>query len=77
MTYYLRTVGKQADLVRFPLQSAIGPVEPSPPDPRDKRPIEIERINDNDQMLPFKDEPIGDQEPLSPPQPQREDRALF
>jgi len=73
MTYYLRTVGKQADLVRFPLQSA---AEPTAPDPRDKRPIEIERINDDDQMLPAKDESTGDEKPRTPPPPLH-DQTIF
>lgn len=76
MTYHLRSIGRQANLLRFPLQSATDPTEPTVPDPRDKRPVEIERIHDDDQMLPADEEPAGDKKPGIPPPPLH-DHSIF
>lgn len=76
MTHNLRSIGRQADLLRFPLFSATDPAEPTTPDPRDKRPVEIERIREDDQPLPANDEPIGDENPRPPP-PAQNDQSIF
>ncbi|PWE13485.1 hypothetical protein [Alcaligenes faecalis] len=76
MTHYLRSIGRKVNLLRFPLLSAADPAEPTLPDPRDKRPVEIERIHEDDQTLPANDEPIGDKKPRSPP-PAQNDQSIF
>lgn len=76
MTHYLRSVGRQADLLRFPLRSAADPDEPTLPDPRDKRPVEIERIREDYLTPPATDEPIGDKKPRLPP-PVQNDQSIF
>lgn len=73
MTHYLRSIGRKVNLLRFPLLSA---AEPTIPDPRDKRPVEIERIHEDNQTLPANDEPIGDKKPRPPP-PAQNDQSIF
>ncbi|MGO3711971.1 hypothetical protein [Alcaligenes aquatilis] len=63
-------------MLHFPLLSAIDPAEPTIPDPRDKRPVEIERIHEDDQTLPANDGPIGDEKPRTPP-PAQNDHSIF
>ena len=67
MTHNLRSIGRKVNLLRFPLLSATDQADPPIPDPRDKRPVEIERIHEDDQTLPANDEPIGDKKPRPPP----------
>ena len=76
MTHYLRSIGRKVNLLRFPLLAATDPAEPTLPDPRDKRPVEIERIHEDDQTLPANDEPIGDKKPRHPP-PAQNDQSIF
>ncbi|AYN20846.1 hypothetical protein D3M96_10115 [Alcaligenes aquatilis] len=76
MTHNLRSIGRKVNLLRFPLLSATDPAEPTITDPRDKRPVEIERIHEDDQALPADDEPIGDERPRTPP-PAQNDQSIF
>lgn len=76
MTHPLRSIGRKVNLLRFPLLSATDPAEPTTPDPRDKRPVEIERIREDDQILPANDEAIGDKKPRPPP-PAQNDQSIF
>lgn len=76
MTYYLRSTGTQANLLRFPLQSANEPADPTLPDPRDKRPVEIERVEDEDQAQPNPDDRTGQDSPQNPPPAQKNQSLL-
>ncbi|MCX5463179.1 hypothetical protein [Alcaligenes parafaecalis] len=76
MTHNLRSIGRKVNSLRFPLLSATDPAESITPDPRDKRPAEIERIREDDQPLPAKDESMGDEKPRTPP-PAQNDQTIF
>lgn len=66
MTRSLQNTGRQTEVPHFPAQFMSSNSDPDPTDPRDKRPTEIERINDADQPPPPTEPPIGDQEPELP-----------
>ncbi|NHC61673.1 hypothetical protein [Paenalcaligenes suwonensis] len=63
MTRSLQSTGRQTKIPDFPAQLLTSTSDPDATDPRDKRPTEIERINDADQPPPSLEPPIGDKEP--------------
>ena len=67
MTRRLQQIGKQTEIPHFPALLVTYPSDSNLMDPRDRRPTEIERINDADQNSPSTEPPIDAKEPDFPP----------
>lgn len=66
MTRSLQSTRRQTEIPHYPAQLMPSTSDPDTTDPRDKRPTEIEQINDADQPPPPTEPPIGDQKPEHP-----------